>query len=122
MEWLKKHWEILAAIAVGIPVLYWLYQTYQSDSAANAQAAQSTALQNQEQTDEAAYAQQVALANLGSGSSGGSSQGNIITTPSTVDSITSTPDTNTTTPVSQNLTPNSGGSLYTQDPGLGFSA
>jgi hypothetical protein len=96
MEWLKKHWEILAAIAVGIPVLYWLYQTYQSNSAANAQAAQSTALQNEEQADEAAYAQQVALAQLGSDSSGGatgsgsSTQGNV---------VTSSPSTSTASPV-----------------------
>jgi hypothetical protein len=101
MEWLKKHWEILAAIAVGIPVFYWLYQTYQSNSAANAQAAQSTALQNEEQADEAAYAQQVALAQLGSDSSGGSTgssvstQGNVTTsTP-----VTSSASTSVASPV-----------------------
>ena len=35
MEWLKKHREIIAAIAVGIPVLYWLYQNYQANQAAS---------------------------------------------------------------------------------------
>lgn len=73
MEWLKKHWELIAAIAVGIPVLYWLYQTYQSDQAANATDAQTTDLQDQEQADEAAYAQSVAVGNLQGGSSSGSS-------------------------------------------------
>jgi hypothetical protein len=79
MEWLKKHWEILAAVAVGIPLLYWLYQTYQTDQANAAQAAQSTDLQNQEQADEAAYAQQIALGNVGGvgGGYGGGSSGPI---------------------------------------------
>jgi hypothetical protein len=70
MEWLKKHWKILAAIAVGIPVLYWLYETYLSNSAPSND---NSGLQAQEQADETAYAQQVAVASLDSGSSSGSS-------------------------------------------------
>jgi hypothetical protein len=98
MEWLKKHWDILAAGAAGILLLYWLYVEYQNQQASSAQAAQSTELQNQEQADEAAYAQQVALSQLGSDSSGGatgdssvSTQGNVTTSTNPTTSTATTP-------------------------------
>lgn len=85
VEWLKKHWEILAAIAVGIPVLYWLYTTYQSDAVT---ASTDTTLQDAENAAQTSYAQEIALGNVDSGygggsSGGGSTQGNTISTSTT---------------------------------------
>ncbi len=88
MEWLKKHWEILAAIAVGIPVLYWLYQAYSTSSANSAQAAQDATLQNAEQQATADYAQQVALSNLQGGYGGGGTGGGPIQSTQSTNSAT----------------------------------
>lgn len=93
MDWLKKHWDILAAGAAGILLLYWLYVEYQNEQTNSAQAAQSTDLQNQEQADEAAYAQQVALSQLGSDSSGGATGDSISTQGNVITSSTATPVT-----------------------------
>jgi hypothetical protein len=75
MEWLKKHWEIIAASVAGIFLLYWLYKTYQAKAANSAQAAQDASLQNAEQQATANYAQQVALSNLTGGYGGGGGSG-----------------------------------------------
>lgn len=90
MEWLKKHWEIIAAIAIGIPLLYWLYQTYQANQEQAAQAA-TDATAN---ADAAASADQLQVAYGGyySGSGGGSGSVNEIQNqPTTSPSITTQP-------------------------------
>jgi len=103
MEWLKKHWEILAAIAVGIPIVYWLYQTYQTNQAQAAQAA-SDATAN---ADALASAQQLADATAYggyySGGGGGGYSGSTIAPPV---STVVTPTSTNTAPVSS---PASGG-------------
>lgn len=96
ISWFKSHWKIIAGIAVGIPVLYWLYQQYAANAATNAAnsqtAAQQAALDNAEQ----AQNEQSALSSLtGGGSPGGQdTPGNSITTTPTATSTSPT----TTTP------------------------
>src|SRR5580698_2377568 len=95
MEWLKKHWGILAAIAVGIPLVYWLYQTYQSNQVNAAQNASADAQANELAQDEADYQQQTALANLtggGVGSSGGSTSSPSVSTSTISTPVSSTPN------------------------------
>src|ERR1035441_4875763 len=105
MFWLKQHWKILAGIAVGIPVLYWLYTYAQAQSAANAatsaQNAQNASLQNQI----ASQQQAVALANLSSNSAGGvAGTSQPFTNPSTTSNPTVTASSDTTSTVAISAT------------------
>jgi hypothetical protein len=65
MNWLKKHWKLLTVFAVGIPVVYWLWQKYQTSSQGSSQA------QNTTPTDSTQYATQFAVGGLGGSGSGG---------------------------------------------------
>lgn len=62
VEWLKKHWKLITVFAVGIPVLYWLYKTYQANSTVSVdQAATDPNIQDN------SYSQGYALASIGGG-------------------------------------------------------
>jgi cytoskeletal protein RodZ len=108
IEWVKKHWGILAAIAVGIPVLIWLYNYEQQQSATN----QANAVQNAQdqslQNEEAAQAQETALSDLTDGGASTSqptesTSGTTFTnSPATT---TSTSTVNATAPVSVTALP-----------------
>jgi hypothetical protein len=129
MEWLKKHWEILAAIAVGIPVLYWLYQKSATGQISSAQAAQDASLQNAEQQATADYAQQVGLSNLmggyGGGGGGGTGGGPIQSTQSGVASsqpqIVDAQPTLSTPPTSQPSIPADFAIPANQNPDYSYS-